>query len=727
MDYKIAPVPRTKESTVFLREERQKKEIVQKNIFPSFSKESLNFLKLASDLAKSRNNASVTPWHLFAVLLRKQELTSKLKPEKFGYVSDAISRNIDEGAIGFNGVVFFSPELKKVLLASYFVSKQQVGRAVEPMNMFLALSVYPGMDEIFKSAGFVTEVQTEFYMPKTMQEYATDLTGLALTGSASYLNRKDEMENVVRILARETKHNAVLLGDEGVGKSVLAKSLAAFLVNSNFSSFQNARVILLDIGALFSLTGGGQGEVSSITDSVSSMGRVIFFLENTNLLTSGVQISQLVDFLQSLEKRGNVNLIMSVTPAFYKEFVSNNPYLSSAFEVINVDELSQDSTSKVLEMEASRIEKHYDVKIDPTVFSEVSYMAKRYLPGKLPQKAITLLEEVSAGASLNKQSKVTIDNVRNVVAQKTGIPLNSISESETEKLNNLESIIGEHVVGQQDAIVRVSEALRRSRAGLKDAKKPIGSFLFLGPTGVGKTELAKTLAKLFFNDEKSFLRFDMSEYGESHTAQRLIGAPPGYVGYEEGGQLTNQVMAKPYCLILFDEIEKAHPRVFDLFLQILDDGRLTDSQGRVVDFRNTLIIFTSNIASREIFDNGQNLSDPKFNRKEFFDKVIMPQVRYFFRPELVNRFDDIVMFNPLTKEEMLKIARLKVGLLKEKLKDKNIGFEISDDKLRDLVEDSFDPSFGARPLEREIKDKIENVLAKKIISGSIREGENITW
>lgn len=728
MDYNLSPVPKTKENVIFLKEEKASRDRGLKNIFDNFSQESLLTIKEACDLAKNENKLYVSPWHILSVLAKKADLSTKISIESLNSLNTETVKVLANQKSGdYFGKVFFSPEVKKVLFAAYFISKQQLLSSVTNLHILSALSVYPDMVDLFTSIGFVPITSENFYIPKSLSDFATDLTSLALSTNKTYPSRETELSNVTRILARENKHNIILFGDEGVGKSVIGNGLASFLITNKFPGFSGTRVISLNIGSLFSLTSGSIGNITNIAEEVSSMGRVVFFLENASLLTSSVQMSQFIDFVQGLDKKGNVFFIMPVTPSFYKEYILQNPYLNSYFEVIKIEELSEGSAEEIIASEAARIEKYYRLTIDPTVFSEVVTLSKRYLTGKLPQKAITLLEEVCAGVSLKEKATVTIEDVRDVVSQKTGIPLNSITESETEKLKNLESIIAKSVVGQSDAITRVSESLRRARAGLKDARKPIGSFLFLGPTGVGKTELAKTLAKLFFNDDKSFIRFDMSEYAESHTAQRLIGAPPGYVGYEEGGQLTNQVIGKPYCLILFDEIEKAHPRVFDLFLQILDDGRLTDSQGHVVDFRNTLIIFTSNIASPEIFANGGSLSNPSFDKKAFYDKVIMPRVREYFRPELVNRFDDIVMFNPLTRTELVSIAKIKIMQLQEKLKSKNITFVISDARLTKLVEDSFDPANGARPLEREIKDKIENDLAKRIINGEIKEGEKVNW
>lgn len=699
-----------------------------KNIFEYFSQELIKTLELACQQTRKQNQRYLLPWTLLSTLTSQKNIVTKFDKSTLDTIQNKIQSTItSESSAPFSGIVFFSPEIKKILLAAYFISKQQFSTSITNEHLLLALSVYPDIQDLFSSINFSLSSSPNFRIPDTLKKYSTDLSVDSQKNIKNYQERDQELENIIRVLAKENKHHVVLLGNEGVGKSTLAFGLASYLAANKFPNFTDVRVISLDLSNLFPSTSQINFDTQKIIEEIASLGKIIFFFDKVDLLSSDIQISQLINFLQNLEKEGNVYFVLSTAPQFFKAYISENPYFSSSFETIKIEELSSDSTQEIVAAEAPRVEKRYQVKVESSVFKEVTTLSKRYLPGSMPQKAISLLEEVCASVSFKKKTDVTTEDVRDVVSKKTGIPLSSLTESETEKLKNLENLLAAHVIGQKEAIVKVSESLKRARAGLKDPRKPIGSFLFLGPTGVGKTELAKTLAKVFFNDEKAFIRFDMSEYAESHSAQRLIGSPPGYVGYEEGGQLTNQVLARPYSLILFDEIEKAHPRIFDLFLQILDDGRLTDSQGQMVDFKNTLIIFTSNIASQEIFSHGEDLTNPKFDRQEFFEETIMPLVREFLRPELINRFDDIIMFNLLGKTELLEIARLKIKQLQDRLKEKNINFEISDKKLHDLVDTSYNPSFGARSLERAIKDQIENYVAKKIISGEVKEGENITW
>jgi ATP-dependent Clp protease ATP-binding subunit ClpB len=346
--------------------------------------------------------------------------------------------------------------------------------------------------------------------------------------------------------------------------------------------------------------------------------------------------------------------------------------------------------------------------------------ASRILYGEIP----TFEEElarVSADADTREtamvQEEVTADDIAEVVGSWTGIPAGRLLEGESEKLLRMEDYLGERVIGQEVAVREVSDAVRRSRAGIADPNRPTGSFLFLGPTGVGKTELAKAVAEFLFDDERAMVRIDMSEYSEKHSVSRLVGAPPGYVGYEEGGQLTEAVRRRPYTVVLLDEVEKAHPEVFDILLQVLDDGRLTDGQGRTVDFRNAILILTSNLGSQFLVD----VQTPFEERKE----QALAVVRQQFRPEFLNRLDAMVMFEPLDRVELERIARLQVAQLQHRLDDRRITLEITEDALAWLVNVGFDPAYGARPLRRLVQTAIGDPLAKEILSGEVRIGDTV--
>jgi ATP-dependent Clp protease ATP-binding subunit ClpB len=315
------------------------------------------------------------------------------------------------------------------------------------------------------------------------------------------------------------------------------------------------------------------------------------------------------------------------------------------------------------------------------------------------------------------KEEVTADDIAEVVAAWTGIPAGRLLEGETQKLLRMEEELGQRVVGQSEAVREVSDAVRRSRAGIADPNRPTGSFLFLGPTGVGKTELAKALAEFLFDDERAMVRIDMSEYSEKHSVSRLVGAPPGYVGYEEGGQLTEAVRRRPYSVILLDEVEKAHPEVFDILLQVLDDGRLTDGQGRTVDFRNAILILTSNMGSQFLIDT----ETPFEERKE----QVLGVVRQQFRPEFLNRLDAMVMFNPLDREELMRIAGIQIEQLQHRLEDRRITIELTEEAKQWLVNKGFDPIYGARPLRRLVQTAVGDKLAVAILSGDVKDGDSV--
>ena len=346
--------------------------------------------------------------------------------------------------------------------------------------------------------------------------------------------------------------------------------------------------------------------------------------------------------------------------------------------------------------------------------------------GKLPavQKQIEEAEakakESGNGESLVHES-VTEEEIAKIISRWTGIPVAKLSESERQKTLNLDETLHKRVVGQNEAVTKVTEAIIRSKAGIKDPTKPIGSFLFLGPTGVGKTELAKALAESLFDDENNIIRLDMSEYMEKYSVSRLIGAPPGYVGYDEGGQLTEAVRRKPYSVVLFDEVEKAHPDVFNVLLQVLDDGRITDSQGRTVDFKNTIIILTSNIGSTYLLDG----IDDKGNIKEGVEELVMGDLRNSFRPEFLNRLDEIIMFKPLNKENIGSIINLLINDVNRRLEDKELKVVLTDSAKDFIVEHGFDPMYGARPLKRYVQKSVETLAAKLILAGNVSTGDNI--
>ena len=489
--------------------------------------------------------------------------------------------------------------------------------------------------------------------------------------------------------------------------------------------------------------------------------------------------------------RGEIQVIGATTLDEYRKHVEKDAALERRFQPIMVEEPTVEEAIEMLRGIRDKYEAHHRVKITDEALEAAVKLSDRYITTRyLPDKAIDLIDEAASKVRLKsfttppdlkememkledlikekedaircqefekaakirdkehelrnalekakndwhqrnqtKTDIVTEDEIAEVVSSWTGIPVKRLAEEETERLMKMEEILHKRVIGQDEAVKAISKAIRRSRVGLKDPKRPIGSFIFLGPTGVGKTELSKALAEALFGDENAMIRIDMSEYMERFAVSRLIGSPPGYVGYEEGGQLTEKVRRKPYSVVLFDEIEKAHPDVFNILLQILEDGRLTDSQGRVVDFRNTVIIMTSNVGARLItepkrlgFAVGE---DDKARSYEEMKNNVMGELKKTFRPEFLNRIDEIIVFHPLDEEHIKKIVSLMLENLASRLKQNGISIEVSDNAKTFIAKKGFDPVYGARPLRRAIQNMIEDKIAEEILDGSIKPGQTV--
>ncbi|MCJ1909397.1 ATP-dependent protease ATP-binding subunit ClpC [Planococcus ruber] len=489
--------------------------------------------------------------------------------------------------------------------------------------------------------------------------------------------------------------------------------------------------------------------------------------------------------------RGELQCIGATTLDEYRKYIEKDAALERRFQPIQVDEPTVEESIQIIKGLRDRYEAHHRVKITDAAIEAAAKMSDRYISDRfLPDKAIDLIDEAGSkvrlrsyttppdlkeleakleaarsekneavqsqefekAASLRdaeqklkdqldktkkewkekqgkEESEVTMEDIATVVSMWTGIPVSKLAQTESDKLLNLEEILHNRVIGQEEAVTSISKAIRRARAGLKDPKRPIGSFIFLGPTGVGKTELARALAESMFGDEDAMIRIDMSEYMERHSTSRLVGSPPGYVGYEEGGQLTEKVRRKPYSVVLLDEIEKAHPDVFNILLQVLEDGRLTDSKGRRVDFRNTVIIMTSNVGAEELKYNkyvGFNLEDAKTDYKDMKGKMLA-ELKKAFRPEFLNRIDDMIVFHSLEKENLREIVTLMSKQLTERLKEQNIDLELTDAALEKVAKEGYDPEYGARPLRRALQKYVEDRLSEELLKGTAIAGQRIVF
>jgi ATP-dependent Clp protease ATP-binding subunit ClpC len=608
------------------------------------------------------------------------------------------------------------------------------------------------------------------------------------------IGRSDEIEQTIEILSRRTKNNPVLIGEAGVGKTAIVDGIAQAIVDGVVpAQLKDRRVIALDLPGMLAGTryrGDFEERLTKTMDEIAARkDEVIVFIDEVHTVVgaggAGEGAMDAGNILKPRLARGDLHMVGATTLKEYRQ-IEKDPALERRFQPVKVDEPSIDDAVLILEGLKEAYEQHHAVTYTDAALRAAVTMSARYLPDRvLPDKAIDLIDQAGArlrlklglptdqsallaeladlearknaavsaekyeeasslrdemtavqeridAASTGRTADAIVDEreIAAVIARATGIPASRLTESERSRLGDLESDLHARVIGQDDAVTAVARAVRRSRTGMGDARRPVGSFLFLGPTGVGKTELAKALADRLFDDENAVIRFDMSEFGERHTVSRLVGAPPGYVGYDEAGQLTERVRRNPYSIVLFDEIEKAHPDVFNLLLQVLDDGRLTDGQGRTVDFRNTVIVMTSNIGSEFLasrsgalgFVSSQDASANGFASQSDLRARVMGKLREAMRPEFLNRIDEIVLFQKLSREEIGRIVRLMLGATTARLAERSVTVEVTDAAIDWLGERGYEPEYGARPLRRLIQREVDDRIADLLVSGELADG-----
>lgn len=561
-------------------------------------------------------------------------------------------------------------------------------------------------------------------------KYGRDLTRLAQEGRLDpVLCRDAELDRMIEILCRRQKNNPCLLGEPGVGKSALAEALAQRIAAGQITpALRGKRVLALDMASMVAGTkyrGDFEERFKNLLEELYRDRSTILFIDEIHIIAGAGAAEGAIDaasILKPMLARGEIQLIGATTPEEYRKTIQKDSALERRFGRVMVEEPTPAAAETILAGLMPRYERYHGVSIPPEAIHAAVELSVRYLPGRyLPDKAIDLLDEAAAArriadASGNRRALTPADIAR-VVSKASGVPAERVGEAERERLANLEQRLAAEVIGQPQAVAAVASAIRRSRTGLRESGRPIGAMLFLGPTGVGKTQLARTLAKCWFGSEKALLRFDMSEYMERHTVARLLGAPPGYVGHDEGGQLTEAVRRRPYSVVLFDEVEKANPEIFDVLLQVLDDGRLTDGQGRTVDFKNTILIMTSNLGSQFLVNEDMDADAKK--------KAVMDAVHMNFKPEFLNRLDDIVMFHPLTREELGGIVDIQVAGVSQRLTDRRITLDVTDSAREWLANTGYDPAYGARPLRRLVQTEVGDQLARMLLAGKVHDGDTV--
>lgn len=612
---------------------------------------------------------------------------------------------------------YYHPIVQEI--AQYGIGRAEIFRAIRILN----------------GESNMSEESEERYL----DQYAVNLSALNRQGEIGHVvGRDEETDHIIQILSRKTKNNPILIGEPGVGKTAIVEGLTERLASTEApANLQGATIYSLSLGALVagaSFRGEFEARMKAVLEELQAEEKAILFIDEIHTIVGAGNAEGSLDagnLMKPLLARGTIKVIGSTTRSEYRKHFQKDRALVRRFQPIQIKEPSVEETITILRGIRPEFEAFHQINISDEALELSATLSKRYIPERhLPDKAIDVMDEAAAKLRITTgidTTDRTVDNqaIYSLIAKKTGIPVHKLRSDERKQLMHLEETLSSQVIGQTEAVSAVSDAIIRSRVGIQDPNRPLGSFLFLGPTGVGKTELAKVLARELFESEDNMIRLDMSEYMEKHSVSQLIGSPPGYVGHDDGGQLTEAVRFNPYAIILFDEVEKAHKDVFNLLLQVLDDGVLTDAKGRRVDFKNTILILTSNIGAHLLLEQVTMKEDkPKLSSE--VQEALHEMLRQHFRPEFLNRIDEVVTFKPLSIAVMAGIVELQLATLQERLQAQGIRLSITDQAKQWIAQEAYDPAYGARPIRRFLTTHLETPIAKMIIAEGVEAGQKLT-
>lgn len=709
----------------------------------------------ATEEAKRIKQQFIEPEQLLYGLLYDRDIFQLL--EQFSVDVASISKEVQAGEKPgtFTGQPTLSDNTKQIIEQAFEITKSRAASFISPEDILLALFNAAGATSNFLNTKGIQKDKIEEKLSKSgsysvakktmLDKFGIDLTEQARQGLLDPVTGRDkEVDRIVHIVLRRTKNNPLLIGEAGVGKTAIVEAMALKIAEGSVpQELKNKRIIQLEMASLIagaSHRGEFEERLRNLIREVQASTDVVLFIDEIHTLIGAGDSDGALDasnIIKPYLARGSLQLIGTTTTAEFRKYFEKDKAFARRFQPVMVEEPQEDVAVEMLKVLKPKYEKFHNVTFSDDSILQAVKLSKKYIGERLlPDKAVDVLDEAASEVKLQvaagKRNGNIVEkkDIETVISSWTGIPITKLTEDESEKLLKLEDLIHKRLIDQEEAVVAVAEAVRRGRIGLANTNRPIASFMFLGPTGVGKTELAKTLAEILFGRDDAMIRLDMSEYMEKHEVAKLIGAPPGYVGYEEGGQLTEAVRAKPYSIVLLDEVEKAHPDVFNILLQLLEDGRLTDNKGNTISFKNTIVIGTSNIGSQLIQQKlmgGNADKTPDVAEKEFKElhALLQDELIKFFRPELLNRFDGVVVFKPLSRKDMTQVTRLSVEKTEKLLKEQGYGLMITEPALHQLAEEGYDPVYGARPLRRLIQTAIENPISLHIIGKEFVPGDLI--